>query len=61
VQADEATDCSGTGYLIAYVRHVEDKTINEVMLFCKPIETQHPVCTTLDFQHWQPSKQSIVL
>jgi hypothetical protein len=35
---DEATDCNGIGHLIAYVWYVEDTTINEDMLFCKPIK-----------------------
>jgi hypothetical protein len=38
IQIDEATDCSGIGHLIAYVRYAEDTTINEDMLFCKPIK-----------------------
>lgn len=38
IQIDEVTDCSGTGQLIAYVRHAEDTTIIEDMLFCTPIK-----------------------
>jgi hypothetical protein len=33
VQIDKATDYSGTGHLIAYVRYVEDRTVNEDMDF----------------------------
>jgi hypothetical protein len=33
IQIDEATDCSGVAHLIAYVRYVENKTLNEDMLF----------------------------
>jgi hypothetical protein len=33
IQIDEVTDCSGTGHLIAYVRYVEDTTINKGMFF----------------------------
>jgi hypothetical protein len=40
IQIDEATDCSGVGHLIAYVQYVENKTLNEDMLFCKPIESR---------------------
>jgi hypothetical protein len=40
VQIDEATDCSGVAHLIAYVRCVENKTLNEDMLFCKPIKSR---------------------
>jgi hypothetical protein len=32
INIDEATDCSGTGHLIAYMGYVED-TINEDTLF----------------------------
>jgi hypothetical protein len=32
IEFDEATDCTGIGHFIAYVRHVEDTTINEHML-----------------------------
>jgi hypothetical protein len=35
IQIDEETACSGAGHLIAYVRFVEDTTINEDMLFYK--------------------------
>jgi hypothetical protein len=38
IRIDEATDCSDIGHLIAYVLYVEGKTINEDMLFCKPIK-----------------------
>jgi hypothetical protein len=38
MQIDEATDCSGIVHLLAYVRYVEDTTINEDMLSCKPIK-----------------------
>jgi hypothetical protein len=38
IQIDEATGCSGIGRLIAYVRYVEETSINEDMLFCKPIK-----------------------
>jgi hypothetical protein len=38
IQIDKATDCSDTGHLIAYMQYVEDITINEDMLFCKPIK-----------------------
>jgi hypothetical protein len=38
IQIGEATDSIGIGHLIAYVRHAEDTTINEDMLFCKPIK-----------------------
>jgi hypothetical protein len=37
VQIEEATDCSGIAHLIAYVRYVEDTTINEDIVFWKPI------------------------
>jgi hypothetical protein len=37
IQILEVTDCSGIGHLIAYVRYNEDRTINENMLFCKPV------------------------
>jgi hypothetical protein len=37
IQIDEAIDCSGTGHLIDYMRYAEGITINEDMLFCKPI------------------------
>jgi hypothetical protein len=35
---DEATDFSGAGHLIAYMRYVEDAAINEDVLFCKSIK-----------------------
>jgi hypothetical protein len=38
IQIDEATDCSGVVHFIAYVRYVENKTLNEDMFFCKPIK-----------------------
>jgi hypothetical protein len=38
IQTYEVTDGSGTGHLIAYVRYVEDTTINEEMHFCKHIK-----------------------
>jgi hypothetical protein len=37
-QTDETTDSSGTGHLIAYVRCGVGTTINEDMLFCKPVK-----------------------
>jgi hypothetical protein len=40
IQIDEATDCSGVAHLIAYVRYVSNKTLNEDMLFCKPIKSR---------------------
>jgi predicted nucleotidyltransferase len=36
IYIDEATERSDTGHLIAYLRYVEDTTINEDMLFSKP-------------------------
>jgi hypothetical protein len=38
IQFDKGTDCSGIGHLIAYAGYVEDTTINQYMLFCKPIK-----------------------
>jgi hypothetical protein len=32
MQIDEATDCSGTSHLTAYVRYVEDTTMNEAFI-----------------------------
>jgi hypothetical protein len=40
IQIDEATDCGGVAHLTAYVRYVENKTLNEDMLFCKPIKSR---------------------
>jgi hypothetical protein len=40
IQIDEATGCSGVAHLIAYVRYVENKTLNEDILFCKPIKSR---------------------
>jgi hypothetical protein len=40
IQIDEATDCNGIGHFTAYVRYVEDITINEGKLLCKPIKTR---------------------
>jgi hypothetical protein len=40
IQIDEATDCSGVAHLIAYVRYVENKTLNEDMLLYKPIKSR---------------------
>jgi hypothetical protein len=40
IQIDEATDCNGVALLIADARHVENKTLNEDMLFCKPIKSR---------------------
>jgi hypothetical protein len=38
MQTDEATDFSGIGHLIVYLRYVEGKTIIEDMIFCRPIK-----------------------
>jgi hypothetical protein len=38
IQIDKVTDCTAIGQVIAYVRYVEGTTINEDMLFCKPIK-----------------------
>jgi hypothetical protein len=40
IQIDEATDCGGVAHLIAFVQYVENKTLNEDMLFCKPIKRE---------------------
>jgi hypothetical protein len=40
IQIDETTDCSGGGDLIAYVRYVENKTLNGDILFCKTIKSR---------------------
>jgi hypothetical protein len=40
IQINKATDCSGVAHLIAYVRYVENKTLNEDVLFCKPIKKE---------------------
>jgi hypothetical protein len=37
IQIDELIDCSAIGHFIAYMRYAEGTTINEDMLFCKPI------------------------
>jgi hypothetical protein len=39
IQIDEMTGFSRIGYVIAYVRFVED-TMNEDLLFCKPIQRE---------------------
>jgi hypothetical protein len=38
LQIDKETDTNGIGHLIVYVQYVEGATINEYMLFCKPIK-----------------------
>jgi hypothetical protein len=40
IQSDEATDCSGVAHLIAHLRYLQYKTLNEDMLFCKPIKSR---------------------
>jgi hypothetical protein len=38
IQTDEATDCSAIGHLTEYLPYVEDTTVTDDMLFCKPTE-----------------------
>jgi hypothetical protein len=38
IHIDEASDCSATSHLIAYMRYAEDITINKDMFFYKPIK-----------------------
>jgi hypothetical protein len=48
IQINEATDCSGISHLTAYVRYVENKTLNEDMLSCKPIKSRETALEILN-------------
>jgi hypothetical protein len=48
IQIDEATDCNGTGHLIAYMQYVKVTTINEDMLFCKRIKKKKKLLKIID-------------
>jgi hypothetical protein len=47
IQIVDVTYCSDVGQLIAYVRYVEDTTIKEDMLFCKPVKKKSSSKRTL--------------
>jgi hypothetical protein len=38
IQILEVADCCGIGHVMPYVRYVEDKTINEEVIFCTPLK-----------------------
>ncbi|KAL2097071.1 hypothetical protein ACEWY4_006278 [Coilia grayii] len=40
LQLDESTDVAGLAQLLVYVRYIHEGSVNEDMLFCKPLETR---------------------
>lgn len=40
LQLDESTDVAGLAQLLIYVRYIHEGSVNEDMLFCKPLETR---------------------
>jgi hypothetical protein len=45
IQIDEVTDCSGIAHVIAYVRHVENKTIHSVKICFSVIKSVNYIKT----------------